>query len=342
MVEAARACKVEFLLETSAQRLVVDEDGVVVGVIAETAQGELNIKAERGVVLAAGGFDHNEAMARNFLRGPLHYTSAVTTNTGDGHLMGMAIGAGLRHMNERWGWPVYYDTELNVAVNALANETGRPGAIIVNKRGARVMNEAGPYDAVTRTFYTFDTGTYEYVNIPSYVIVDSQHRRRYPLASFPPGSPLPAWIHHADSLRELALALQIDADNLEATVQRFNAAAARGVDPDFHRGESAFDQITGGDNDRSDLANVCLAPILEPPFYGTPIWPGALGTCGGLHVNSYAQVLNVWGKVIPGLYAVGNTAGSPLAGGYPGGGGTLSAGLTFAYIAAEQMAKLSG
>ncbi|MCC6804884.1 MAG: FAD-dependent oxidoreductase [Anaerolineae bacterium] len=337
MIEAARAYGVRFLFETAAQRLVVDEDGVVVGVIAGTADGELNIKANRGVVLASGGFDHNEAMARNFLRGPLHYTSAAPTNTGDGHLMGMAIGAGLRHMNERWGWPVFYDTQNGAAVNALATEMGRPGAIVVNKRGVRVMNEAGPYDSVTRAFYTFDTGTYEYVNIPSYVIVDAQHRRRYSLASFPPGSPLPSWIHTAPTLRALADALQIDADNLEATVMRFNAAAKRGVDPEFHRGESAFDQITGGDNTRTDLANVCLAPVIEPPFYGTPIWPGALGTSGGLHINPHAQVLNVWGKVIPGLYAVGNTAGSPLAGGYPGGGGTLSAGLTFAYIAAEQM-----
>lgn len=342
MVEAAKAYGVTFRLETAAQRLVVDEDGVVVGVVARTADGELNIKANRGVVLASGGFDHNEAMARNFLRGPLHYTSAAATNTGDGHLMGMAIGAGLRHMNERWGWPVFYDIEHGTAVNALATEMGRPSAIVVNKRGVRIMNEAGPYDAVTRAFYTFDTGTFEYVNIPSYVIVDSQHRRRYSLASFPPDSPLPSWIHAADSLRELATTLQIDADSLEATVERFNEAAVRGVDPDFHRGESAFDQITGGDNTRTDLASVCLAPVVEPPFYGTPIWPGALGTSGGLHINAYGQVLNVWGKVIAGLYAVGNTAGSPLAGGYPGGGGTLSVGLTYAYIAAEQMAQVSG
>ena len=341
MVEAAQARGVPILLQTAAQQLVVDEDGVVVGVSAETSAGPLNIKANRGVVLGTGGFDHNQTMVRGFLRGPLYYTSAVPTNTGDGHLMGMAIGAGLRHMNERWGWPVFYDTEHQVGVNALATELGRPGAIVVNKRGHRIMNEAGPYDAATRAFYTFDTGTYEYVNIPSYVIVDSGHRSRYSLASFPPGSPLPGWMYSAQSLGELALALGIDPAALETTVARFNAFAVQGVDPDYHRGESAFDQITGGDNTRTELANVCLAPISEPPFYGAPIWPGALGTSGGLHVNANAQVLNVWGNVITGLYAVGNTAGSPLAGGYPGGGGTLSAGLTFAYIAAETLAKSS-
>ncbi|MFN8564865.1 MAG: FAD-dependent oxidoreductase [Anaerolineae bacterium] len=340
MTEAARAYGVDIMLETAAKRLVVDEDGVVVGVAAETPDGELNVKANRGVILATGGFDHNQAMVSGFLRGPLYYTSAVPTNTGDGHLMGMAIGAGLRHMNERWGWPVYYDIEHETAINALATELGRPGAIVVNKRGMRIMNEAGPYDAVTRAFYTFDTGTFEYLNIPSYAIVDSAHRSRYSLASFPPGSKLPPWIHQADSLRELAGMLGLDTDGLDATVERFNQLAAQGIDPDFHRGESAFDRLTGGDSSRTDLANACLAPIIEPPFYGTQIWPGALGTCGGLHVNPMAQVVNVWGKVIPGLYAVGNSAGSPLAGGYPGGGGTLSAGLTFAFIAAEHLAEI--
>jgi DNA-binding NarL/FixJ family response regulator/succinate dehydrogenase/fumarate reductase flavoprotein subunit len=338
MAEAALARGVPLLLQTAAQQLVVDDDGVVVGVSAETPDGKLNIKARRGVVLGTGGFDHNQAMVSSFLRGPLYYTSAVPTNTGDGHLMGMAIGAGLRHMNERWGWPVFYDMERGVSINALATELGRPGAIVVNKRGQRMMNEAGPYDAATRAFYTFDTGTYEYLNIPSYVIIDSGHRRRYSLASFPPDAPLPGWIASAQSLDALAAALGIDPAPLAATVTRFNAFAARGIDPDYHRGESAFDQITGGDNTRADLANVCLAPISEPPFYGAPIWPGALGTSGGLHVNANAQVLNVWGKAITGLFAVGNTAGSPLAGGYPGGGGTLSAGLTFAYIAADYMA----
>ena len=340
MYHAALDRGVEFLFETTGKKLVLDEDGALVGVVAQVEQEALNVKALRGVVLATGGFDHNRAMVNNFLRGPLYYTSAVPTNTGDGHLMGMAIGAGLHNMNERWGWPVFYDIDHGKPINALATELGRPGAVVVNKRGVRIMNEAGPYDSVNRAFYAFDSGTYEYGNIPGYVIIDAQHRRRYSLASFAPGESLPDWIQSADTLRELASVLGIDADNLEATVSRFNDFALKGMDPDFHRGESAFDRITGGDDTRTNIVNPCLAPVSEPPFYGTPIWPGALGTSGGLHINTHAQVLNVWGKVIRGLYAAGNTAGSPLAGGYPGGGGTLSAGLTFAFIAANDLIAL--
>ncbi|MFO7320221.1 MAG: FAD-dependent oxidoreductase [Chloroflexota bacterium] len=337
MIAAARERGVEFLCNTAAKRLVVDDEGTVAGVIAESDGQEISIQARRGVVLATGGFDHNQAMVKNFLRGPLYYTSAAPTNTGDGHLMGMAVGASLRNMNERWSWPVYFDPERNMVMPALATEIGRPGAIVVNKRGQRIMNESGPYDSVARAFNTFDTSTYEYYNIPAFVIIDAGHRRRYPLAGIPPQAPLPAWIECADTLEALAEKLAIDAAALKATVTQFNDDAARGVDPAFHRGESDFDLLNAGDAERDDIANPCLAPLSQPPFHAARIWPGALGTSGGLQTNVRAQVMNVWGNVIPGLYAVGNTAGSPLAGGYPGGGGTLSAGLTFAYIAANDL-----
>lgn len=124
---------------------------------------------------------------------------------------------------------------------------------------------------------------------------------------------------------------------LQATIQQFNLSATTGVDAEFRRGESYFDRLTAGDPSRQDLANICLAPVVSPPFYGTSIWPGALGTSGGLQINRHAQVLNVWGNIIPGLYAVGNTAGSPFGGAYPGGGGTLSAGLVFAFLAANHL-----
>jgi len=337
MVDAALARGVEFCLRRSVRRLVVDDDGAVVGAVAEVDGKEAYFGARRGVVLAAGGFDHNRTMVKNFLRGPLYYTSAVPTNTGDGHIMGMALGASLRNMNEWWGWPVFFDPERREVISALATELGKPGAIVVNRRGERFMNEAGAYDSVTRAFFAFDNGTYEYNNIPGYVIVDAGHRRRYTLAGHESASPLPNWVRQADSLDELAAALEIDAETLARTVAAFNQNAARGIDPEFHRGESDFDLMTAGDPARTDIPNTCLAPIVEPPYYGAPIWPGALGTSGGLQTNTRAQVLNVWGNVIHGLYAVGNTAGSPLAGGYPGGGGTLSAGLTFAFIAANTL-----
>lgn len=337
MQQAGEERGVQYMFSTPAKRLVVDDSGAVVGVVAETEDGEINVRALRGVVMATGSFDHNAEMVSAFLRGPLYYSSAVKSSLGDGHLMGMALGANLRNMNESWGWPVYYNPELDAGIPATATELGKPGALVVNGRGKRFFNEAGAYDGATRTFYHYDNGTHGYINIPAYAIIDSGHRSRYAFARIPAGAELPAWIVQADTLEDLAAALNIDAAALVATVEHFNENAAQGIDPDFNRGVSAFDQLSGGDRSRTDIANPSLAPLSEPPFYAAEIYPGSLGTCGGLQVNGKAQVLNVWGEPIQGLYAAGNCTGGPMGAGYPGGGGTIGPGFTFAYIAFDTM-----
>ena len=172
--------------------------------------------------------------------------------------------------------------------------------------------------------------------MPAFVIVDSIYRMNYDLAQYQPKMKLPRWISQADTLAELASKLGIDTDGLEETVRNFNEYAKAGKDPEWHRGDSAFDQQTGGDSSRG-LANSCLGPLSEPPFYGVAIWPGVLGTKGGLRINEKGQVVNVWDEVISGLYAVGNCNGSVMGAGYPGGGSTIGSGLTFSYIAANEM-----
>ena len=337
MQQAGEERGVQYLFSTAASQLVVDDEGTVIGVIADSEGQEINVRAVRGVVIATGGFDHNPDMVNSFLRGPLYHPSAVRTNTGDGHLMGMALGANLSNMNESWGWPVYYTEELGFSMPALAPDLGKPGTIVVNKRGERFFNEAGAYDPATRTFYDYDNATHEYVNIPGYVIADSSYRSRYTLAGVAAGDEAPEWMVQADTLEELAEALEIDPVTFVATVERFNESAVEGIDPDFNRGVSAFDQLTGGDRSRSDVVNPCLGPVAEAPFYAVTIWPGSLGTCGGLQINTSSQVLNVWGQPIPHLYAVGNASGSVMGAGYPGGGATVGAGLTFAFIAANDI-----
>ena len=337
MQQAAEQLGAEYLFSTTARRLVVDDSGAVVGVIAEREGGAINIRARRGVVLATGGFDHNPEMVTAFLRGPLYYPSAVRGCTGDGQLMAMALGANMANMNESWGWPVYFNETGGFSQPALTLDLGKPGCIVVNRRGVRFFNEAGNYDSATRTFYTYHNGTHEYVNIPGFAIIDSSHRSRYGFAGVPAGQDVPDWIKQAGSLAELAAMLEIDAEALQATVDRFNEFAVQGLDPDFNRGVSAFDQLTGGDRQRTDIINPCLGPVSEPPFYAARLWPGSLGTCGGAVTNARAQVINVWGEVIPGLYAVGNASASPMGAGYPGGGATVGAGMTFAYLAAEGM-----
>ena len=143
-----------------------------------------------------------------------------------------------------------------------------------------------------------------------------------------------------DTLEDLAAATGIDAAGLAATLEGFNENAKNGVDPVWHRGEYDFDLGTAGDPTRTDLKNICLAPIEVGPFYVGEYGPGTCGTSGGLRINKDAQVLNVWGEVIPRLYAVGNTMGSAFGASYPGGGSTVGQGTVFGMLAGNHASTL--
>jgi len=152
---------------------------------------------------------------------------------------------------------------------------------------------------------------------------------------------VPVWITKADTLDALAVALKIDVAGLKSTIETFNKNARDGVDPVWHRGEANFDKWTGGDLKRTDLKNPCLAPLETPPYYGAAIWPGACSTAGGLRINGNAQVLSVWGKVIPRLYVISATMAAATGVAYPWGGSPLGLSMTFAYIAAKHAAGLT-
>ncbi|MBQ6802106.1 MAG: FAD-binding protein, partial [Oscillospiraceae bacterium] len=149
-----------------------------------------------------------------------------------------------------------------------------------------------------------------------------------------------------DTLEELAEGMGIDKAGLLREIEYFNANAKAGYDPDYHRGESMniyesaklmasfnpFSVASGNLDMLKDPASV-LAPIEEGPYYCVRYVPGSLCTRGGMQVNEKAQVENVDGDVIPGLYAVGNC--STGIAGYWAGGANISQGTVMSYIAAK-------
>lgn len=333
---------IEIMLETAGKELVTNAVGEVIGIKAEGIDGPLNIKAKKGVVLGTGGFDFNREMTTAFLRGPIMASVSVQTNTGDGHLMGMALGADLRNMNSCWGLPFMpVDTEKLLGEVDWQMYRGKPGAIVVNKYGERIGNEASAYHLFNRAFWVWDTGKFEWRNTPSFWIADSSYYERY----FFPGSGyqvgvVPEWMEQADSLEELCEKLGIDYAGFEETLAVFNPNAEEGVDPLWHRGEYQFDLNTAGDPSRTELKNICLAPIAQGPFYGCKYVPGTCGTNGGLRINANAQVLDLKGNPIPRLYAVGNTSGSVMGDAYPGGGACLGSGSVFGMLAGRHATAL--
>lgn len=322
------------------------EDGTeVIGVKAGVESKPINIKANKGVLLSTGGFEWNDDLKNNYLRGFAPYNVSASTNTGDGLRMAMAVGADLANMNECWGqivWAKDSETRKQNDAPAVATTMDRqkPGRIFVNRHGKRFCNEAGDYDTLARAFYTYeDWGACEYANMPAYLITDDASVQKYTLGKATVGDKMVIAeenIIKADTLEELASLIEVDGTNLVETIERFNEYAALGEDPDFHRGESYLDCTFMTDTSEGVVGTpfATLGPINTPPFYAVEIASGCLGTCGGPKVNANSQVVDTTGNPIKGLYASGNCAGIGAPGSsYGGPGGTIGPALTFAVIA---------
>jgi 3-oxosteroid 1-dehydrogenase len=313
-------------------------DGRCAGVKATRGGRPALIRAGRGVVLAAGGFEHNEEMRRRYQRPPVgtEWTTGSAGNTGDAIIAGAAAGAALDLMDDAWWGPAI---PLPGGPFFCLAERSLPGCILVNGGGQRFVNESAPYvDTVHAMYDGHGEGN---PHIPAWLITDQRYRDSYVFAGLPPGKPLPRrWyqagaVYRAPAVAELAGLVGMDPAALAKTVARFNEFAAAGQDEDFGRGESAYDRYY---SDPRQRPNPCLAPLRQPPFYAIKIVPSDLGTKGGLRTDHRARVLRRDGTPIAGLYAAGNTSASVMGHSYAGAGATIGPAMTFGYIAALDLA----
>ena len=320
---------VEALLGTPARALVM-RDGEVLGVRCESTEGTITIGARKGVVLACGGFEWNRELVRSFIGYEIKPLSPGG-NVGDGLLMAMEAGAALGNMNSYWGQPAMLHPEIvrdGELVPQFECGRGDPGTIIVNGAGRRFANESLPYNDFPKAFGHFDpTGVALPNAAPAWQLFDEGVKTSIPILGVGPTDPAPAWMHRSETIRQLAKKLEIDPDALDATVTRFNEAAARGEDPDFDRHKVGI------------MAPGRLRPLDRGPFYAVEIHPGALGTNGGPRLDEHGRVRRASGGVVPGLYAAGNTAANTFGWAYPSGGGTIGNGVVFGFLAGQHVAK---
>lgn len=337
---------IELMMGESIESLITDAEGAVVG--AKLSDGT-NVKAS-AVILGTGGFEHNEDMRRFYLPFPYYRSNGSMNNTGDGHRIGAKVGAQLAYMDATFGNP-YFDTQKdwqpgafrydNAGSDAFAPR-GFPHSVIVNRKGKRFCDESTMYDTMNRAFGVYDTGTMEYVNIPGYWICDSTYAETFLLPGYATTAELPEFVFKFDTLDELADGMGIDKAGLAEELAAFNEAAARGEDPAWHRGEKAASANTLAMMSAlmalpdAIIPDSVLGTVDTAPFYCCRYVPGMMGgTRGGLHINENAQVLDVEGEPISGLYAVGNCS-SGVAG-YWAGGSTLGQGSVMGYVAAKHI-----
>lgn len=328
----------ELWLSTAFKDFIMGK-GRVIGIIVERDGQELKIEAKKGVVLSSGGFSHNQTLREKYLPSPTNaaWTSSPEGQTGDILEPGVKIGATLDLMDKVWGAPSVIDPQGHPFF--LVADRGVPNMIVVDSAGQRFVNEAAPYHELVDTMYKHQEVTQQAV--PSWILIDASAKSRYIFTGLFPGQAFPkSWFEHgvaksAETIEELAKQMEVPAENLVATVNRFNDFARNGHDDDFYRGDSAYDNYYGDPT----LPNPNLAEIKKAPFYALRLYPGDIGTKGGLVVDEYARVIKENGEPIEGLYASGNCSASIMGETYPGPGATIGPGMTLSFVATAHMAN---
>lgn len=290
-------------IRTSSRAIGLLRNGrAVAGVRAATDSSVRELRARRGVVLAAGGFAWDEAARREHLAGPYDLPQDPPTNCGDALRLANEAGAELRHLDEAWYLPSIRLARpyMGAAVGQpLTLDRMLPHQLWVNSGGERFVNEASQNAAEA---FAIKDRSGRLLNYPAHSIFDRQHRDKYAIyGRYRARSPGPEELVTADTLEQLAERIGVPAAALIATVERFNDLARAGIDGDFGRGQGAYERyFTGSEGS--------LGTIERPPFYALPVISGGVGTKGGAMTDASACVLDHAGTPIPHFYAAGNAS----------------------------------
>lgn len=320
-------------LNTALVELVVSEDKTsVIGAVVETEGRRKAIRARRGVLLAAGGFEGDDELRSQWgVPGQARDTMGPWGNRGLAHRAAIAIGADTDLMDQAWWSP------------GLTHPDGRSafalwftGGIFVDQDGKRFVNESAPYDRLGRVIIgRLNDGS---MTLPYWMIYDDKEGQVPPVKAtnvsmVEPDKYVSAGLWRtADTLAELAAKIGVPAGNLTATVARFNGFVATGVDEDFGRGDEAYDRAFSAGKSP-------LVAIDKGPFHAAAFGVSDLGTKGGLRTDTAGGVLNTDGNRIPGLYAAGNTMAAPSGTAYPAGGNPIGTSMLFSHLAVKDMLK---
>lgn len=333
MLHAALKAGVEVRMQSPVHQLIVENERVT-GVLTRSGDAEQRVDASLGVLINAGGFARNQRMLDHYMPGvKADWSSVIAEDLGEMIEEGQRIGAALAQMDQRIGMQITLPPGARAVKPNL--DTSKPHCIVVDQSGERYMRESGAPTDICRKMLERNRQT---PAVPSYMILDSQYANTYMLAGSMPGPKKPqAWLDSktllkADSIEALAAECGISPERLRSTVERYNEQAKRGVDDDFHRGESSFDEWSG-DPLKPDAKT--LGSIEQGPFYAMPIYPGDVSTFGGLVTDVHARVLRTDGSVIAGLYATGTSTASVMGSVEGGPGGSIGPTMTWAYLAAQ-------
>jgi succinate dehydrogenase/fumarate reductase flavoprotein subunit len=331
LLKIALDLNVPLWLSTPLKDLII-EDGRIQGVQVEKDGKPYLIKC-KGVILAGGGFERSPELREKYHNIGTDWTAASPDNTGDMLLIAQKHNLDTALLDDAWWGPTAIDA--NGSRKFLVYERSMPHCMIVDQTGERYFNESQSYTDAGHAILERQQKNGR--AIPSWLIMESRNRNRYLFGDMlPRRTPKVAmdsgFLVKADTIEELAEKCGIELQGLKSTLERFNRFARAGIDEDFGRGNTAYDTYYGDPT----YQNPNLGEIVKPPFYACKIYPGDLGTKGGIVANEHGQALRN-GEPIEGLYATGNCSASVMGRVYPGPGSTLGPTTVFGYIAANHI-----
>ena len=358
LTAAAERGGISILTGVAFEDLLLDDDRVV-GVVTRSAQGRMALLARGGVVLATGGFSHDD-VRRGLLPGRVWGSCAAPGSTGDA-LPGLeAIGVPLTNMDCAWWDQVAIEHTLDGDTETRAGVWVAPGdaSLIVDLSGRRVVNEKAVYN--TRAQVHLGAGAPEVLLL----VLDgrslelfSHQEFAYPIGPADTSDPRhlmvgATWADLTSAIdgRLLELRSHVGGARLDrgfeprllATVASFNAFAHAGLDPEFRRGEQPIELFFNGPARPGSGPNPTMAPFADSgPYYAVLVGLGTLDTKGGPRTDPEGRVLDDGLSPVPGLYAAGNCAASPSGHGYWAAGATIGPALVFGFRAGQHAARRS-
>jgi tricarballylate dehydrogenase len=309
------------------------ENGRITGVIAEHCGAAVEIRAG-AVVLACGGFESNPQMRAQYLGPGWELAKVRGTRFNMGAGLNMALSVGARPCGHWSGchsvaWDVNAPPYGDLTVGDQFQKHNYPFGILVNARGERYVDEGANFHSHTYAKYGAEIirqpGMFAWQVFDAKVshLLRGEYRiRRVTRAQ-------------AGTLEELAAKLEgVDAPAFLRTARAFNAAC---------RGDVAFDpnvldgrRTTGLAIEKTNWAN----PLDTPPFHAYHVTTGVTFTFGGLAISRSAEVEDLYGRLIPGLYAAGEIVGALFYHNYASGTGLMS-GATFGRLAGQSAAHFA-
>ena len=314
-----RSDRIDVWFESPAESLIQDPvSGTILGVEVNRKGENLNIRAKNGVVLATGGFENNAAMIETYLGYTNMAYYGTEYNTGDGIRMAMEVGADMWHMSvyeSGGGVGGGYGIETEQGARAVSGLPISGSNILVAEDGTRFLKE----DEVARHGHYLIKGEWVNPRFPAkFFYVCDQKVYDTILQNDTLKEIVPEKALSGATIEELAANAGIDAETLRATIEKYNAYAAEGIDPEYGRGAGT------------------MAAFDEGAYYAIPLIPNMLNTQGGPRRNANAEVVDRNGEPIPHLYSAGELGG--VTAHYYQGGGNVDECLIFGKIAGTNAA----